>query len=231
MIALARNILITVLISTGCWLGCKPVLAATTASEYRALGLSYRASERYSEAIAALKKSVELEPQNLSGRVLLGWTQHLAGQEDAAVASLLQVLYRAPASVPALNALGIVYLVTGKLNAAVIVHTWAAMLEPENEIAYYNLSLAFHRLQLYVQAIATAKKAVTLEPANPHPLVALAIAHWDKGDRILAKQVYGKAQNLDPRYRNPAFLADLKKAGFSSSQIQTTERILSASNK
>jgi len=85
-------------------------------------------------------------------------TQHLAGQEDAAVSSLPQALYQDPVSVPAPNALGIVCLVSGELRGAVVVHTWAAILEPENEIAYYNLSLAFHRLQLYGLAIATHKK-------------------------------------------------------------------------
>ena len=224
-----RNVLIAVLVSTGCLLEYKPVFAATSASEYRALGLSYRGSERYSEAIAALKKSVELEPQNLSGRVMLGWTQHLAGQEDAAVSSLVQVLYRDPVSVPALNALGIVYLVSGELTPAVVVHTWAAVLEPKNEIAYYNLSLAFHRLRLYGLAIASAKKSAVLEPANPHPIVALAIAHWDNGERKSAIHAYRQALNLDSRYSDRAFLVYLQKAGFSSAQIRTTALILSAS--
>lgn len=210
--------------------GSERVVAASSANEYRALGLSYRSSERYPEAIAALKKSVELEPRNASGRVLLGWTQHLAGQGEAATWSLLQALYTQPVSVPALNALGIVYLVSGQLNAAVIVHTWAAVLEPKNEIPYYNLSLALHRLRSYGLAIATAKKAAALEPSNPHPVVALAIAHWDKGDHTFARQIYYRAQNLDSRYTNPAFLIELQKAGFSFNQIKTVERILSASN-
>lgn len=228
--ATVRNILIAVMVSTGCLLEFKPVFAATSASEYRALGLSYRASKRYSEAIAALKKSVELEPQNRAGWVMLGWTQHLAGQEDAAGASLLQALYQDPVSVPALNALGIVYLVSGELTAAVVVHTWAASLDPENEIAYYNLSLAFHRLQVYGLAIATAKKAAALEPANPHPMVALAIAHWDMRSRTAAQLAYRQALNLDSRYRDRAFLVALKEAGFSPAQIQTAEQVLSASN-
>lgn len=225
MVTLIR-ILITVIVVTGCVL-TQPVLA-TTASEYRALGLSYRAREQYSEAIAALKKSVELDPQNSSGRVMLGWTQHLAGEEDAAVESLLQALYRAP-SVPALNALGIVYLVTGELTSAVVIHTWAATLEPSNEIAYYNLSLAFHRLQLYGLALASAKQAATLEPSNPHPLVAAAIAHWDLRDRSAAQIAYRQALNLDSRYRESTFLLHLRAAGFSSAQIRTTEQVLSAS--
>ncbi len=227
-VAHIQNILVAVILSTGCLLEFQPAWAANSASEYRSLGLSYRASERYTEAIAALKKSTELEPKNLGGRVMLGWTQHLAGQEDAAAQILIQVLCQDPASVPALNALGIVYLVSSKLNSAVAVHAWAAFLEPKNEVAYYNLSLAFHRLQIYKSAILTARKAATLEPNNPHPLVALALAYWDSGDRTQAKLAYRKAQNLDFRYSSGSFLNHLKKAGFSQTQIETTRQILFA---
>lgn len=227
-VAQIRNILVALVVSTGCLWEFKPVCAATSAGEYRTLGLSYRASERYTDAIAALKKSVELEPKNLGGRVMLGWTQHLAGLEDAAATTLIQVLCQDPAWVPALNALGIVYLVSGKLNWAVAVHAWAAFLDAKNEVANFNLSLAFHRLQRYESAILTAQKAATLEPNNPHPLVALALAYWDSGDRTSAKLAYRKAQNLDLRYGDRSFLNHLKKAGFSLEQIETTKQILFA---
>jgi Flp pilus assembly protein TadD len=217
---------ITVLAASS-WFAAQPVLA-TSASEYRTMGLSYRAAAKYPEAIAALQKSVELEPQNLSGRVLLGWTQHLAGQKEAAAESLIQVLYRDPHSIPALNALGIVYLVSGKLNAAVFVHSWAATIEPKNEIAYYNLSLAFERLQSYKSAIATAKRAAQLEPTNPHPSVALSLAYWQSGDRAAAQVAYRQAYNLDVRYRDRFFLNHLQQAGFSPDQIETTKQILAA---
>jgi tetratricopeptide (TPR) repeat protein len=223
--AIARLTIVTAL-ATGSYLFATPPVLATSASQYRALGLSYRAATRYPEAIAALQKSVVLEPHNLSGRVLLGWTQHLAGQQEAAVESLIQVLYRDPAFVPALNALGIVYLVSGKLNAAVFVHAWAATLEPKNEIAYYNLSLAFERLQFYESAINTAKQAARLEPSNPHPLVALSLAHWQSGDRSAAKLAYRQAYTLDGRYRDRTFLNHLERAGFSPDRIEVTKQIL-----
>ncbi|MGL5923187.1 tetratricopeptide repeat protein [Chroococcidiopsis sp.] len=223
--AIARHV-ITVLTASSLFVA-QPALAIP-ASEYRALGLSYRAAAKYPQAIAALQKSVELEPQNLSGRILLGWTQHLAGQKEAAAESLIQVLYRAPNSIPALNALGIVYLVGGKLNAAVFVHTWAAILQPKNEIAYYNLSLAFERLQSYEPAIGAAKRAAQLEPTNPHPLVALSLAHWQKGDRAAAQAAYRQAYNLDGRYRDRVFLNHLQQAGFSQQQIEMTKQILAA---
>lgn len=212
------------------WLEFKPAVAATTASEYRSLGLSYRANERYDDAIASIKKSVALDPQNASGRVLLGWTQHLAGQEKAAVESLLPVIYSDPHYVPALNALGIVYLVNGDVTAAVATHAWAVIVQPNNEIAYYNLSLSLHQLQLYSLAVSAATKAAKLEPNNPHPLVAKAIAYWNLGDRPSAKLTYRQASNLDPRYNNSLFLEHLQKAAFSRQQMELARLVLLATN-
>ena len=228
--------LITVLLSIITGLDSKPAFAADKssqyqASQYRELGLSYQRQARFPQAIATMKKSVELDPSNINGRVNLGWTQHLAGQEDAAAESLLQAVSLNPFSVPTFNALGIVYLVKGDLRAAVIVHTWAAILKPDNEIAYYNMSLAYYRLRMYDWAITTANIAAILEPSNPHPLIAKAIAHWNSDDRMRAQLAYQRALDLDSRYSDRGFLAHLQKAGFSPDQIQTTMQILSASKK
>lgn len=207
-----------------------PAVAAT-ASSYRQMGLSYRQQERYPEAIAAFRKAAELDPQNLDGRVLLGWTLHRAGQRADAAEELVETLYLNPFYVPTLNALGIVYLVEGKLTAAVLTHNWAGLLKADNEIAAYNLSLAYHRLQQYPTAIVQATRAAELEPSNPHPLVALAIAQWDKGDRAAAQQTFRQAVNLDGRYGDSSFLTYLNEAGFSPDQIQKAKQILAATTR
>jgi Flp pilus assembly protein TadD len=197
-----------------------------SAGELRQQGLSLRAQERYPEAIAALQQSVELEPKNLSGRVLLGWTQHKAGQADAAANTLLDTFYLNPFDVPTLNALGIVYLVGGKLDSAVATHGWAAILKPNNEIAYYNLSLAFERLGQYDWAVAAAKEAAKLEPSNPHPLLAEAIAHLGNRETANAQTAYRQAIEIDPRYSDSSFLNYLNEAGFSTDQIQRSQQVL-----
>ncbi len=199
---------------------------AQSAADYRQQGLSLRAQERYPEAIAALQKSVELEPQNQSGRVLLGWTQHKAGQTPAAEETLLDTFNQNPFEVPTLNALGIVYLVGGKLNHAIAAHSWAAVLKPNNEIAHYNLSLALERIGQYDWAIATAKEAAKLEPSNPHPLVAEAIAHLGNQETALAQSAFRQAIAIDPRYSDSGFLTYLNEAGFSPDQILRSQQVL-----
>lgn len=228
MITAFNKIVLPVIISSFTFFIANQTALATSSSEYRLLGLQYRKQGKYNEAIAAMKKSIELEPENISGRVNLGWTLHLAGKREKAAKSLVQAIYQKPSFVPAYNALGIVYLVDGNLPASVLVHSWAAFLKPDNEIAFYNLSLALHQLEIYPLAIKTADRAAKLEPNNPHPLIAATISYWDNGDKNLAQQVYRQAINLDARYTQTNFLNHLTKAAFTQEQVNKTKEILSS---
>jgi Flp pilus assembly protein TadD len=197
-----------------------------SAAGHRQQGLLYRQQSQYAAAIAAFQKSVELEPENISGQVLLGWTQHLAKQPAAAATTLETALALNPFHVETANALGIVYLVGNQLTAAVMTHSWATVLKPDNEISYYNLSLAWQRLGQYDWAIAAANAAAQLEPNNPHPLVAAAIAHWGNGDQAQAQRTYRQAQRLNPGFADPVFLQeDLTAAAFSQTQVQIVQAI------
>ncbi len=201
---------------------------AAGAAIYRQQGLAFRQQGDLERAIATLKIAAALDPQNLDGQVLLGWTQHLAGFAAPATVALQTALAHSPDHVPALNALGIVYLVDGQLEAAVETHTRAVELQPSNEIAHYNLSLAYQRLGQGNEAIAAAQTATELEPGNPHPWVALALAHWSAGNAAQATATYRHALGLDGRYTSRDYLNHLEQAGFSPNQIEATETIRQA---
>jgi Flp pilus assembly protein TadD len=158
----------------------------------------------------------------------LGWTQHLAGEGEAAAKTLWQAIALKPRLVEAANALGIVYLVRGELSSAILTHQWATHLKANNEIAAYNLSLAYQLEKEFGLAIAYAKIAIDLEPQNPHPLISLAISHWEDGNSVEAKLAFQRAINLDSRYRNSQFLDFLQEAGFSNAQILTALAVLIA---
>ncbi|MGG6237288.1 tetratricopeptide repeat protein [Nodosilinea sp. AN01ver1] len=201
---------------------------AQTAARYRQEGLAFRQQGDFERAIATLKIATALNPRNPEGQVLLGWTQHLAGYPAPAIDALQTALTYDPEYGPALNALGIVYLVDGQLEAAVDTHTLAVSLEADNEIAHYNLSLAYQRLGQTEQAIAQAIIATELEPNNPHPWVALALAHWSAKDSAEAIANYRQALALDGRYTSREYLNHLEQAGFSPEQIEATEEIRQA---
>ncbi|MDJ0510154.1 MAG: tetratricopeptide repeat protein [Crocosphaera sp.] len=128
--------------------------------------------------------------------------------------------------VPALNALGIVYLVNGDLDKAIETHTKAINLKPDNEIAHYNLSLAYHLLEQPDKAQIHGKKATELEPSNPHTWVALSLVYKQQNDLKLAKKTYNKAIALDRRYQQSEFLNHLEMAGFNQEQIEETKKNL-----
>jgi tetratricopeptide (TPR) repeat protein len=138
---------------------------------------------------------------------------------------LQQVLAEDAKNILALNALGIVYLVSGNLSDAVKTHEQAVNLNPKNDIAHYDLALAYQSLKKYNLALTHAKEATQLEPNNPHTWVAIALVYWDKGDKSQAKTIYKRAINLDSRYRQSTFLSHLKLAVFSADQIELTNKI------
>ena len=201
---------------------------AAGAAIYRQRGLAFRQQGNFEQAIATLKIAAALDPRHPEGQVLLGWTQHLAGNAIPAATALQTALTHSPDHVPALNALGIVYLVDGQLEAAVATHTRAVELQPDNEIAHYNLSLAYQRLGRGEEAIAAAQTATELEPGNPHPWVALALAYWSAGNASQATATYRQALGLDSRYTSRDYLDHLEQAGFSPDQIAATETIRQA---
>ena len=208
-----------------CMLAIAPGVAAS-AETYRQQGLSYRQQARYEEAIAALKTAVELDPEHVSGQVILGWTQHLAKQHEAAATTLVNAWQADPFAVSTANALGIVHLVQGHLTAAIVTHLWAAHLKPDNEIAYFNLSLAAHRIGYYEWAIELASRAAALEPYNPHPLIAGAIAQWANGNLQDAQRLYQQALSLNSHYGSVNGATSLDAAAFNAEQIQTAQRIV-----
>ena len=196
------------------------------AAKYRLQGLEYQSSGKLDLAIKAMEKSVQLDPANAIGKINLGWALHLANRDKQARVILEQAVLEHPQSLEALNALGIVYLVTGDLSKAVLTHNKAIELEPKDEIAHYNLSLAYHLLAKYDQGIAEGLAACRLEPNNPHPKLAVSLNLSSKGDRVKSRFYYRLAINLDERYRNSGYLDQLKRAGFSRKQIEQLRRIL-----
>jgi len=196
------------------------------AALYRIRGLDYQSSGRLDLAIKAMQRSVELDPSNAIGKINLGWALHLAHRDNEARVVLEEVSKEHPRDIAALNALGIVYLVTGELNKAVATHTKAITLDRSDEIAHYNLALAYHLLGEYESGIKEGLSAAKLEPNNPHPKLALSLNFWSKGDSYKSRFYYNCSISLDDRYRKSSYLLHLREAAFSSLQIDQLRQIL-----
>lgn len=224
---LLRRILLMGLVCGSMFLGAAFGLAQSAVT-LRERGIAARDRGDLTESIAQFRQAVKLEPRNLTGLVNLGWTLHLAKQDEEAAAVLERTIWVDPYHAPTFNALGIIYLKNNDLLRAVLTHRWAVAIQPNNEIAHYNLSLAYQQMKQYDQAIAEAKIAIRLEPNNPHPLLALAIAYRSKGDRAEASEAFQQAIALNPLYTSRDGLNYLADAGFSAGQIGQTGLLLEA---
>jgi len=121
--------------------------------------------------------------QTLSGWVMLGWTQR-GRTRRMQQERFTQALYQesAPGSCPQCPGLSI--WIGGELTAAVVVHT------PGSNLRAGEWNCLITEVWLFIVCrcmAAIAKKAAALEPANPHPMVALAIAHRGHASRTAAQ--------------------------------------------
>jgi Flp pilus assembly protein TadD len=183
----------------------------------------------YGQTLAVREHNCNLQlrnPTRLSACVNLGWYLHLQGQNQRAIEILTQVTQLAPTDEKAFNALGVIYLFTADYPKAVATNRAALQIQPNNEIAHYNLSLALWELSQFVEASLHAQEATRLEPTNPHPWVALAIAEFRLGHQPEAQRAYRRAIGLDRRYRKSAYLTKLSSADFSPRQITAAQTIL-----
>lgn len=165
-------------------------------------------------------------PKRLTACVNLGWYLHLQGQNQRAIDLLTQVTQLAPMDEKAFNALGVIYLFTADYPKAVAINRTALQIQPNNEIAHYNLSLALWELGQFAEARVHAQDAARLEPTNPHPWLALAIAEFRLGHQPATRKAYRQALKLNYRYRKSAYLEKLGSADFSPRQIAVAQTIL-----
>ncbi len=183
----------------------------------------------YGQTLAVREHNCNLQlrnPVRLSACVNLGWYLHLQGQNQRAIDILSQVTRRAPKDEKAFNALGVIYLFTADYPKAVAINRTALQIQPNNEIAHYNLSLALWELGQFAEAQTHAQDAARLEPTNPHPWIALAIAEFRLDHLSAAQSAYRQAFKLNQRYRKSAYLEKLGTADFSPRQIAVAQTIL-----
>ena len=113
----------------------------------------------------------------------------------------------------------------GDVEGAIAANREGIQRDPDNETAFYNLSLALQVFGDYGEAVQAAQRATQLDPQNPHPWVALANAYDLAGDRAQAQVAYRRALALDSRYRDPSFVATLVNYGFTPILVENLQRL------
>ncbi len=121
--------------------------AAVTDANYQ-IGRYYQGRRQYQAAIAAYRKSLDVDPGNAEAHNALGIIYATQGKHEQAITELMAALALAPAKGHLHNNLGYIYLLQNRNVDALAAFKVASELDPGNERLRVNMKTAEERLAL-----------------------------------------------------------------------------------
>lgn len=168
---------------------------------------AYFAESRIPEAIACLRRAIELRPESAQAHFQLGAACEQLGDFAGAAESYRRAVALKP-GVPELYChLGRALSQGGALPSAVESYRRAVALAPNRYEIYNDLGLALIRLKDYDAASATLERALALKPDSAETPAISGYLFECKGDLAAAAESYRRALRSNPKLA-PA-LADL----------------------
>jgi tetratricopeptide (TPR) repeat protein len=164
------------------------------------LGIALRDKKDLAGAVAAFRKTIELDPKDACPHNNLGAALHSQGRLDEAITCLRKAIELVPNLPVARIHLGRVLLDKGEVNEAIACYKKAVALGPKLALAHTNLGGALKDRGQVDDAIASFRKAIELDPRFAKAHNALGLALRDKRQVDAAIASYKKAIELNPEY-------------------------------
>jgi tetratricopeptide (TPR) repeat protein len=157
-------------------------------------------AQRYNEAIAKLRKVIELDPKMVRAYDNLGLCYDFLGKFDEAIgyyrkAIELNRLQAQPSPWPHLN-LAVVLIARGNPAEAEGLLREALRYDPKLPQAHYQLGVLLEKRGNYSDAIRSLKQAADLDPTYPEPHYTLSRIYQKLGDKDKARESVEQFQKL-----------------------------------
>jgi Flp pilus assembly protein TadD len=162
------------------------------------LGNELNRSGKYSEAVDAYRKAVEISPDLTGGLNGLGVAYMSLKRYRDAVDAFLQALRTEPDSAWTYSNLGLAYLESGNEREAVDALKKAVSIMPDLGAAQFNLGLAFRRMGMYREAAEAYRNAVRATPRNAEAHFHLGIMYINLNSEDAAMEEYKILKDLNP---------------------------------
>lgn len=182
--------------------GEKPVVHADHigASTFIEKGWSRLSLGDYEAAETALKRALELSPNDPQSEALLGWAQMLQEKYDEALLNFQKVLMRQPANALARINVGYICLKKRIFGEAIEHLSKAIRLDNDKKAtlyAHFYLGLVYLEREMFEDAQSFFRKTLTLGPNLIEAYYELGRAHWYNGELDAAKEAWstGHATN------------------------------------
>ncbi|MDP1890533.1 MAG: tetratricopeptide repeat protein [Gemmatimonadaceae bacterium] len=182
--------------------GEKPVVHADHigASTFIEKGWSRLSLGDYEAAETALKRALELSPNDPQSEALLGWAQMLQEKYDEALMNFQKVLMRQPANALARINVGYICLKKRIFGEAIEHLSKAIRLDNDKKAtlyAHFYLGLVYLEREMFEDAQSFFRKTLTLGPNLIEAYYELGRAHWYNAELDAAKEAWrtGHATN------------------------------------
>ncbi|MBF0380933.1 MAG: tetratricopeptide repeat protein [Magnetococcales bacterium] len=163
-------------------------------------GVAFYQSGELDRAIEHYKKSLEIQPDNVSALSCLGAALQAKGEMDLAVDSYQMAIAIKPDYSEAYYNLGTAKKEQGKLDEAVDCYKKAIAINPNYAGAYSNLGIIFHNQGRFVEAVGYYEKAFAINPDYALAYSNLGNTLIMLGDNDLAVKYCQKAINIKPDF-------------------------------
>ena len=150
------------------------------------------------EAIDAMRRTVERDPNRAQAHAMLARCYVRAGQTEQALLHDARALQLAPLLWPSALAIGHAALKGGQAEQALTAYTQAARQRPDSPDALYGLGVSLVENGLIHESVEVLYRARQLRPKDPNTLCALATAFDRGGDRAGARQFLAAAERVAP---------------------------------
>jgi len=164
-----------------------------------ALAYIYSTQKRYPEAEAALRKFIEIDPQNAKAHLQLGSVLLESNQKDVAIKELSAASGLAGSDATLVKNVAELYATHSLYPQAAQQYSTALRLNPKDADAHYGFGVVLMQLRRFDGAQMELQRAVTLRPDIKEAYGDLAVAAAEN------KDFAGAIQALDARSR---FLPD-----------------------
>lgn len=144
------------------------------------LGATLLQQGKLDEAIAQLRKAVELDPKYAGAHLNLAYAYDRQGQAEEAIAQYRKVIELTPENVYAHNNLGVLYDKQGRYKEAIEAFERTLEIDPSNATALQNLKNAKKSrgiVEERAERFAQARKEVAARPDDPRAAYELGRLH------------------------------------------------------
>jgi eukaryotic-like serine/threonine-protein kinase len=128
------------------------------------LGNAYNATGESTQAMAELKRAIELAPNSDEGYRRLGMAYESTGRKEDALKAYQKAIAINPYYWVNLNALGVAYTNFGDYDKALANFEQVIQLEPDNAAGYDNKGTVYFRQGKFNECIPAYQKALQLQP-------------------------------------------------------------------